>query len=81
MEQKNTLPRIGTFFIIIGAASTFLFIISDIAETVSFDYLFLGFLFIGIGFFMRRKTEKPVSSGRFSSWKKMWGKDDDEKGR
>ena len=67
--------RIGTFFIVIGTGSILLFIISDIAEKIAFNYLFIGLLFLGIGFFFRRKVEKPDSSGRFEWWNKMRKKD------
>ncbi len=78
MDNQNLTPRIGTFFIIIGLGSVILFVISDIANTVDFDYLFIGLLSIGIGFFFRRDAEKPSASGRFATWKKMLKKDKKE---
>ena len=71
MDEQDLIPRIGTFFIIIGVGSIFLFIVSDIAESVYFDYLFVGLLLSGIGIYMRRDVDKPPSSGRFEFLKKM----------
>ena len=79
MDNQDITPRVGTFFIIIGLGSIILFIISDIANTAEFDYLFLGLLSIGVGFFFRRNTEKTASSGRFEWWKSMRDKDKKEK--
>jgi len=79
MDRKDIIPRIGTFFIIIGIGTVLLFVISDIAETVYFDYLFLGLLFTGIGIYLRRDAEKPAASGRFSFMKKMRDKSKEKK--
>ena len=75
MDEENIVPRVGTFFIVIGLGSILLFIISDIANTIGFNYLFIGLFFVGLGLFFRRNTEKPSSSGRFAAWKKMRDKD------
>ena len=77
MDQKDIIPRIGTFFIVIGIGAILLFVISDIAETVYFDYFFLGLFFTGFCIYLRRDAEKPPTSGRFSYLKKMRNKDKD----
>ncbi len=69
------LPRIGTFFIVVGTASVLLFVISDIANTIAYNYLFIGLLFWSIGFFFRRKVEKSPSSNRFEWWNNTRKKD------
>ncbi|OQX64168.1 MAG: hypothetical protein B5M51_04200 [Anaerolinea sp. 4484_236] len=79
MEQKDIIPRIGTFFIVIGIGFTILFVISDIANAISFNYFFTGLLLGGIGLYFRRNTEKPPSSGRFEAWKKILSKEKKEK--
>ena len=79
MDQKDIIPRIGTFFVVIGIGTVLLFIISDIAEKVYFDFLFIGLFFTGIGFFLRRNAEKPPESGRFSYFKKMREKGKEKK--
>ncbi|MCP4142203.1 MAG: hypothetical protein GY755_18315 [Chloroflexi bacterium] len=79
MDEKNIVPRIGTFFLVLGLGAILLFVISDIAKTVYFDYLFLGLLLSGFGIYLRRNTEKPPPSGRFAGWKKMRSKEKKEK--
>ncbi len=78
MDEKNIVPRIGTFFLVIGLGFVLLFIISDIAKTVYFDYLFIGLLLSGIGIYLRRNAEKPPPSGRFAGWRKMRSKEKKE---
>ena len=75
MDNKDILPRIGTFFIIMGIGAVVLFIISDIAKAVSFTYLFVGLLLVGIGIAARRNVEKEEASGRFAILKKTRDKD------
>ena len=70
MDNKEIVPRIGTFFIMIGFGFVLLFVISDLAESVYFDYFFIGLFFAGFGIFLRRKAEPPPPSERFSSWNK-----------
>ena len=79
MDEKNIVPRIGTFFVVIGLGFVLLFVISDIAKTVYFDYLFLGLLLSGLGIYLRRNVEKPPPSGRFTGWRKMRSKEKKEK--
>ena len=78
MDEKDIGLRIGTFFIVMGAGSVLIFVISDMAETVYFDYLFLGLLLVGFGLYLRRGAEKPPSSGRFEWWKNRKNKDKKE---
>ncbi|MBT3322043.1 MAG: hypothetical protein HN392_07125 [Anaerolineae bacterium] len=78
MDEEGFTPRIGTFFIILGIGSVLLFIISDIAKSIAFNYFFIGLLLIGIGIFFRRKAAKPPPSGRFSGLKKLNRKDKEE---
>ena len=71
MYEEDIVPRIGTFFIVIGAGFILLFIVSDIAKVVDFNYLSAGILVTGIGVVLRKNAKKPSSSGRFESLKKM----------
>ncbi|MBT3336682.1 MAG: hypothetical protein HN855_16600 [Anaerolineae bacterium] len=71
MDEKNIIPRIGTFFLVVGVGFIILFVVSDLAQTVYFDYLFIGLLFAGFGIFLRRKADPPPPSGRFATWRKM----------
>ena len=71
MYEENIVPRIGTFFIVIGVGSIVLFIVSDIANMVDFNYLSIGLLVTSIGVVLRKNARKPSPSGRFESLKKM----------
>ncbi len=79
MDNKDIIPRIGTFFLVIGVGFILLFIISDLAKTVYFDYFFIGLFFAGLGIFLRRKAEPLPPSGRFASWRKMRSKEKKDK--
>ena len=58
--------RIGTFFVLIGAGIFILFIASEAAGKINFDYLCAAVLCVTIGIlFGRRRPPKPPS-GRFS---------------
>ncbi len=79
MDNEDIIPRIGTFFLILGIGSTLLFVISDTANAIKFNYLFIGLFFSGIGISLRRKAEKTPPSGRFGWWKSLKDKDKKEK--
>lgn len=75
MENDDPfVVRVGTFFLVIGAGAFLLFVFSDIAEKVDFDYLFVAVLLIGLGWYMRRSKAKPPPAGRFSWVKRRLGK-------
>ena len=56
--------RIGTFFLLIGFFSLFLFLLSGFSRHPAFSFFFLGVVTFLIGFQLRRGRERP-SSGRF----------------
>jgi len=58
--------RVGTFFMVIGTGILILFIASDLADKVDFDYLFLAIFLLVVGWNLRRKKAPPPSAGRFS---------------
>lgn len=66
--------RMGTFFVVMGAGLFLLFVMSDMADKVDFDYFFLGMVLMAIGFYFRRKKAPPPSSGRFTGFKNFWQK-------
>jgi hypothetical protein len=57
---------VGTFFLVMGIAVFLLFVTSDLADKVDFDYLFISVLLIFIGWYFRRGKAPPPSAGRFS---------------
>ena len=70
-EEKEIVPRIGTFLILMGIFFFILFIASEFAEKTDFDWFFVGLLFVGTGFLFRRRATPPPSAGRFSGLRKL----------
>ena len=68
------IVRVGTFFLVVGMGAFLLFVASDLAERVDFDYLFVAVLLLGIGYYMRRGKSKPPPAGRFSWIRRRLGK-------
>jgi len=62
--------RVGMFFLVMGSGAFILFVASDLADKVDFDYLFIATLLIGIGWMFRRKKAPPPSAGRFAALRK-----------
>ncbi len=62
--------RVGTFFIVMGGGSMMLFIVSDIANDIMFNYFFMGLLAIVLGIYLRRNAMGAEASGRFETYKK-----------
>lgn len=72
MDNEDPLiVRVGMFFMVMGLGSFVLFVTSDIAEKVDFDYLFIAMLLIAIGWSMYRKKAPPPPAGRFEYLRKM----------
>ena len=69
--QYELVPRVGTFFIILGIFALIFFLASDFADRPEFDWLFVGMALLGLGFFFRRHAAHPPSADRFSSIRKM----------
>ncbi len=60
--------RIGTFFIVMGGGIFLLFIVSDVADQVDFDYFFISLILFVVGYYLRRSKAPPPSAGRFSAF-------------
>ena len=69
--QAEFVPRIGTFLILLGIFSLILFLASDFANQPEFDWLFIGLVLVGIGFFFRRRATPPPPAGRFGTLRKL----------
>jgi hypothetical protein len=71
------INRIGTFFILIGLGLIGLFILSDIAESPTCNYLVIGAVLLALGIFLWFKDPRPPSepTGRFSLLRKSKTKD------
>jgi hypothetical protein len=69
--QSEFVPRIGTFFIVLGIFSLILFLASDFADRPEFDWLFIGMVLMGLGFLFRRSAAPPPPASRFGMVRKM----------
>jgi hypothetical protein len=69
--QEELVPRVGTFFIILGIFALIFFLASDFAKKPDFDWLFIGMVLIGIGIVLRRRAPPPPPADRFSMVRKM----------
>jgi hypothetical protein len=65
-NEDPTVVRMGTFFLVMGVGVFILFVVSDLADKVDFDFLFISVLLIFLGFVFRRGKAPPPSAGRFS---------------
>lgn len=74
-DRKEVLHRIGTFFLLVGLGLFVIFIASDAAQNVSFEYLCWSMILVIIGFVFRGQFKKSVApSGRFSIVKRLMPK-------
>jgi hypothetical protein len=75
MENEDPIEvRVGTFFVVMGMGVFLLFVVSDVADRVEFDFFFLALILMGIGYYFRRKKAPPPPANRFSWLKGAWGK-------
>jgi hypothetical protein len=65
-SNSNLLPRIGTFFILIGLGLLTLFVISVMGNETNVIYLLLTIAALFLGYIFRRKAQ-PLESGRFGT--------------
>ena len=70
-EQKDLVPRIGTFLLVLGVFFFIFFLVSDFAKQPDFDCFFLGTLLVIIGFGLRRRAAPPPPASRFSRIRKI----------
>lgn len=68
--DEPLIYRVGMFFYVIGGGAFVLFVTSDLAKQVDFDFLFIAIVMIGIGWMFRRGMTPPPSAGRFAWLKK-----------
>ena len=69
--QREFVPRIGTFLILLGIFALVFFLASDFAKQPEFDWLFIGMVLVGIGFLFRRRATPPPPAGRFGMVRKI----------
>jgi uncharacterized integral membrane protein len=74
-DRKEVLHRIGTFFLLVGIGLFVIFMASDNAQNVAFEYLCWSLILVIIGFVFRGQFKKSVApSGRFSLVKRLMPK-------
>ncbi len=75
MENDDPIEvRVGPFFVVMGMGVFLLFVVSDVADKVEFDYFFLAVILVGVGYYFRRKKAPPPPANRFSWFKGALGK-------
>lgn len=71
-NRKEVLHRIGTFFIIMGIGLLVVFLLSEAARQIAFEYFCWSVLLLVIGFVFRGQFKRSVTpSGRFSLVKRL----------
>jgi hypothetical protein len=74
-DRKEFLHRIGTFFLIVGVGLLVLFMASEAARKVAFEYFCWSLILIVIGLLFRGQFKRKVSpSGRFSLVRRLMPK-------
>jgi hypothetical protein len=70
MEPSELLPRIGTFFILIGLGLMILFVGSVIGNNSNILYLLLAIVTLFLGLLFRRRRKPHVPTTRFGAVRK-----------
>jgi hypothetical protein len=72
-NRREFMYRVGTFFLLVSIGLFTFFLLSESAETPTFEYFCWGTLLAVIGFIFRSQYKRPVtSSGRFGWWSKIF---------
>ncbi|MFH1908697.1 MAG: hypothetical protein ABIL11_15165 [Chloroflexota bacterium] len=82
-QQPELLPRIGNFFILVGAGLMMIFIGSIQGNVPQFGILFFSLIALFLGFILRRRAKRAdqegaVQGGRFRILGKLRGKGKDK---
>jgi hypothetical protein len=79
-ERKDFISRIGTFFFLIGIATMWLFVASDMQDTPAFIFFFVSIISFVLGWYFKRITAPPKKDpGRFSFLRKLIQKSREKK--
>ncbi|MDX9991670.1 MAG: hypothetical protein RBS68_06415 [Anaerolineales bacterium] len=71
-ERKEFISRIGTFFLLLGFASMWLFIIADMSSATNFIYFFVSIILLVLGWNFKRITASaPKAGNRFEALRKI----------
>jgi len=64
--DEGFVPRIGSFFILVGIGLTLIFVGSWTDGIPDVGYLLASLISVVFGFFLRRRKEPPPTTARFS---------------
>lgn len=70
-EEEPFEARVGMFFYVLGGIALLLFVISDIANQVDFDFFFISLVLSVIGYYFRRGLAPPPHVERFTGIKNV----------
>lgn len=74
-ERKEFISRIGTFLLLIGITTLWLFIISDMSSKTDFTLFIVSVASLVLAWRFKRSTgSAPQDAGRFDSLRKLIGK-------
>jgi hypothetical protein len=73
-QQPGFVPRIGTFFILVGIGVMLVFIGSILAQTPHYNYFFSSLIILFLGILLRRRAKPRSSSGRFRAIRGIYDK-------
>lgn len=73
-QQPEFVPRIGTFFILVGIGVMLMFIGSGLAKAPHYGYLFTSLIILAFGVLLRRRAKPRSSSGRFRAIRGIYDK-------
>jgi len=69
--NDDLVPRIGTFFIMVGIGLMVLFASSELAGSVRFEFFVYSLGALIAGFILRRRRAPPPESGRFRTARRI----------
>lgn len=67
----DLIPRIGTFFLLMGGGALVLFILSVMGNQANLFFLLIALIGLSLGFAFQRKKEPPPPSDRFGMLRRM----------
>ena len=74
-SYRELIYRVGSFFIMVGVLLIMLFIVSDSAGNVVFDYFCWGLILLIVGIAFRTQYRKSFEDNkRFSLFKRLFSK-------
>lgn len=71
-DRKEFISRIGTFFLLIGIGTMWVFIVSDMSNNTDFVFFFISIVSLVSGWHFKRITAPPSKAGsRFEALRKF----------